>query len=70
VAATPARPTASLGLITITGHLIAERLQPFCERDELMLDTVDGDSILASLRDLPHGLQRLLEARDSVIDAS
>jgi hypothetical protein len=64
------RASPSLGSIAVASQLIAQCLQPLRNRDQLVLDTVDGDSILAPLRDLPHGLQRLVEARDGIVDAT
>jgi len=61
---------ASLVTIPFAGHLIAQRLQPLCCRHQLVLDTVDLDPVPTPLRDLPDGLQRLVEARDCDIDAS
>jgi hypothetical protein len=63
------RASAFLGAITAACHLIARRLQPRRKRDQLVLETVDGDPV-AVLWDLLHGYQRLVEARDGVVDAA
>jgi hypothetical protein len=60
---------ASLATIAFADHVIAQRLQTLRSRGQLVLDTVELDSLLAFLGDLPHGLQRLLEERDRFIDA-
>jgi hypothetical protein len=59
---------SSLATIPCAGHLIAQRSQPFCCRGQLVLDTVDLHPFLTFPRDLPDGLQRLVEARDRVVD--
>src|SRR5687768_11109379 len=63
------RLSAFLGAITAAGNLIAQRLQPLRKRDQLVLETVDSDPVTV-LRDLPEGLQCLLEARDGVVDVT
>src|ERR671911_1065327 len=62
--------SASLATITLAGNLIAQRLQALANRRQLVLDSVNLDPVLTLLRDLPQGLQRLVEAGDGLVDAT